>query len=84
MLELLLAGVSVPVPEADDGIWPDGAKEALREACGERHPIEAQPVDLEGYASSGLPSRTMGRDMDDDAIFFAAALAAGVAGGRSG
>ena len=38
---------------------------------------EARPVDLDGYASSGLPSKTMGRDLDDDQVFFAAALAAG-------
>jgi hypothetical protein len=77
VLELLLAGVTVPLPDAGDGLWPDGVREEIEEACGTRHAAVAHPVDLEGYASSGLPSRTMGRDLDDDAIFFAAALAAG-------
>jgi hypothetical protein len=36
-------------------------------------------VDLEGYAASGLPARTMGRDLHEDPLFFAAALAAGYA-----
>jgi hypothetical protein len=49
----------------------------LREACGDRHDLVVQPVDLEGYASSGLPARTMGRGLSDDPLFFAAALASG-------
>lgn len=77
VLELLLAGVRVPVPDVGEEVWPGGAREKLREACGERHPTEAHPADLAGYADSGLPSRTMGRDIKDDALFFAAALAAG-------
>ena len=36
-------------------------------------------VDLDGYRRSGLPARTMGRDLDEDPEFFAAALAAGTA-----
>jgi hypothetical protein len=40
---------------------------------------EARPgaADLEGYARSGLPARTMGRGIDADPLFFAAALAGG-------
>jgi len=37
------------------------------------------PVDLRGYAASGLPTRTMGRSIEEDPVFFAAALAAGTA-----
>lgn len=35
------------------------------------------PVDLEGYANSGLPASTMGRSLEEDAAFFEGALAAG-------
>ena len=35
------------------------------------------PADLEGYRASGLPARTMGRDIEDDELFFRAALAGG-------
>jgi hypothetical protein len=34
-------------------------------------------ADLRGYARSGLPARTMGRTIEEDPDFFAAALAAG-------
>ena len=34
-------------------------------------------ADLRGYARSGLPARTMGRSIEEDPEFFAAALAAG-------
>jgi hypothetical protein len=44
-----------------------------------RHDVRAVAVDLEGYRQSGLPARTMGRDLDEDPEFFAAALAAGTA-----
>jgi Protein of unknown function (DUF3866) len=88
VLELLLAPVQVPVPEIDASGWPipEGSGEAgpepgmlddLREACGERHDLVVQPVDLEGYASSGLPTWTMGRELGQDRLFFAAALASG-------
>ena len=39
-------------------------------------------MDLPGYAASELPARTMGRGIEDDPLFFAAALAAGAALGR--
>jgi Protein of unknown function (DUF3866) len=88
VLELLLAPVQVPVPEVDVGEWPtpEGSSEAgpergtldeLRDACGERHDLVVRPVDLEGYGSSGLPTWTMGREMGQDRLFFAAALASG-------
>jgi len=72
VLRLLLAPVTVAAP-AD-------AREAgalLREACGERHPLEEAPADLAGYAQSGLPARTMGRSLEEDPLFFGAPLAAG-------
>lgn len=40
--------------------------------------IEASP-DLVGYSASGLPARTMGRDLSEDEMFFEQALAGGVA-----
>jgi hypothetical protein len=40
----------------------------------ERHAWRAAPADLAGYAASGLPARSMGRD---DPAFFTAALQAG-------
>ncbi len=88
VLELALGSVRVAVPEVDLAGWPTGDDEAadmpsvldaLHGVCGERHDVEVQPVDLEGYRASGLPARTMGRDIDSDPLFFAAPLAAGVA-----
>ncbi len=85
VLELLLEPVKVPVPEVAAGNWPveEGGVEAeapldeLREACDDRHDMLVRAVDLDGYAASGLPARTMGRAIGEDAIFFAAALAGG-------
>jgi hypothetical protein len=74
VLELLLGGVQVPIPMGDPGTT---AK--LTAAAGDRHSLsEAQP-DLAGYAASGLPTRTMGRTLEEDQLFFAAPLAAGAA-----
>jgi hypothetical protein len=88
VLRMLLAPVRVPVPEVDDSEWPamegDGGGTALddvREACGDRHDIWVREPALDGYvkaaSESGLPTRTMGRDLAEDRLFFAAALAAG-------
>ena len=44
-----------------------------------RHDLAVEPVDLDGYAASGLPARTMGRTIAEDPLFFAAPLAAGAA-----
>jgi Protein of unknown function (DUF3866) len=78
VLELLLAGVYVPVP-ANIAELPQGseAATALREACDPRHPVVEAEADLEGYVDSGLPTRTMGRKLEEDRLFFAAPLAAG-------
>jgi hypothetical protein len=75
VLLLLLVPVTVPLPEAAPG---------LDELMGETDPgprsghrVTRRSVDLAGYAASGLPSRTMGRSIGEDELFFAAALAAG-------
>jgi hypothetical protein len=80
VLELLLVGVSVAVPAQLDELWPaDAELGALSAACGERHRELVEPADLERYAGSGLPRRTMGRELEEDPLFFAAPLAAGAA-----
>jgi hypothetical protein len=66
VLELLLRPVLVPLPEGAEP--PPGQHESAEFA-----------VDLEGYARSGLPVTTMGRSLDEDELFFRAALAGGVA-----
>ena len=71
VLELLLASVEVAVPEGQEGIA------AALEAAAGMHRLRAAPVDLDGYAASGLPARTMGRSLEEDPLFFAAPLAAG-------
>lgn len=72
VLEMLLAPVEVLLPAGE----PEVAAR-LREAAGERHELREVTVDLRGYAESGLPVRTMGRGIEEDPLFFAAALAAG-------
>ncbi len=70
VLELLLAPVTLPVPL--------GASDpAFAAARARGHVVHEAGADLDGYRASGLPARTMGRDLDDDRPFFAAALAAG-------
>ena len=74
MLELLLAPVEIAIPEGQEEIAAE-----LESAGGERHRLQVEMADLDGYATTGLPARTMGRDLSDDPLFFAAALAAGAA-----
>lgn len=74
VLEMLLGGVTVPLPPAH----PDIAAELAR-AAGDRHKLIEAEQDLAGYCASGLPVRTMGRDIEQDKLFFSAALAAGKA-----
>jgi hypothetical protein len=71
VLELLLAGVDVAAPEGCDALVE------LEGAAGDRHRLRLAPVDLGGYASSGLSATTMGRSLQEDPLFFAAPLAAG-------
>jgi Protein of unknown function (DUF3866) len=90
VLELLLGSVRVAVPEIELEGWPTGEPnsggvdvpsvlDALHRVCDGRHDVAVAPVDLEGYALSGLPARTMGRTIAEDPLFFAAPLAAGEA-----
>jgi Protein of unknown function (DUF3866) len=91
VLELMLAPVRVPVPEIETEGWPllaadapegGSQEEALRDLIAvtkDKHDLAVERVDLAGYAASGLPRTTMGRDLDEDPLFFAAALAAGAA-----
>lgn len=72
VMRLLLGGVTVPVPSGEP--VPTAI---LAGAAGWRHRLSEAPTDLRGYAASGLPSRTMGRGLDEDPLFFAAPLAAG-------
>jgi Protein of unknown function (DUF3866) len=78
VLELLLLGVEVPIPATADDALAD-----LKPVLGDLHQTSKQPADLSGYASSGLPARVMGRGLDDDPLFFAAALASGAALARA-
>jgi uncharacterized protein DUF3866 len=69
VLRLLLAPVLVAVPQ--------GEGEIASALVSNEHRVEEVPVDLEAYVSSGLPTRTMGRSIDQDPLFFSAPLAAG-------
>jgi Protein of unknown function (DUF3866) len=66
VLELLLEPVVVALPA--------GADVSI-----EGHEERREAADIEGYRESGLPSKTMGRTIDEDELFFAAALAGGAA-----
>lgn len=89
VLELLLAPVRVPVPEAELEGWPLLGEEApaggsahaaldeLIELCTGHHDLAVETINLDGYAESGLPAETMGRTIAEDPLFFAAPLAAG-------
>ncbi len=74
VMSMLLAPVQVAVPAGE--VVPIAI---LATACGWRHRLRETPADLDGYAASGLPTRTMGRDIEEDPLFFAAPLAAGAA-----
>ena len=77
VLGLLLAGVEVPVPGNIESI------ESIAEQIPERHRKVPVEVDLDAYAAGGLPTRVMGRGLEDDRAFFAAALASGAALARA-
>jgi hypothetical protein len=65
LLSLLLrpARVALPPGHAPEAEWG--------------HDTRTGAADLEGYARSGLPARTMGRGIEEDGLFFQAALAGG-------
>jgi hypothetical protein len=78
VLELLLKPVTLAVPPgARLFAEMDGIGAALDAARARGHALVEAPVDVEGYRASGLPTRTMGRSLDEDRLFCAAALAAG-------
>ncbi|MGK2932161.1 MAG: DUF3866 family protein [Solirubrobacterales bacterium] len=72
VLDLALGPVNLPLPDgrADlaEGVAGLGSKEQT---------ITFEAVDLDGYGASGLPRRTMGRDLAEDPDFFSGPLAAG-------
>lgn len=68
VLELLLAPVTVGLPNGFEA--PD---------WGAQHAWLHEDGDVDGYRDSGLPSQTMGRGIEADRLFFAAALAGGSA-----
>ncbi len=78
VLELLLGPVEVPLPAGVAALWPAGGGDP-RAVIGAPHRVSEHSADLDGYAASGLPTRTMGRDLAADRLFFAAPLAAGAA-----
>jgi hypothetical protein len=69
VLGLLLAPVTVALPAGEPGHDVEATGHVCREL----------PTDLDGYRATGLPARTMGRDLDEDPLFFAAALVCGAA-----
>jgi hypothetical protein len=72
VLGMLLGKVLIPVPQEE----PVAIAE-LAVAAGWQHRLSEQPIDLDAYAASGLQTRTMGRNISEDPLFFAAALASG-------
>jgi len=72
VLELLLAPVDIACPSD----FPDAAVE-LENAREDRHHVHLHHVELDAYAAAGLPTKTMGRTLAEDPLFFAAPLAAG-------
>jgi hypothetical protein len=78
VLELLLKPVTLPVPPGARLFSElDGIGAALDAARAAGHDVVEAPVDVDAYRASGLPTRTMGRTLDEDRLFSAAALAAG-------
>lgn len=83
VLALLLAPVMLPVPSGIALLAElDGLGEAVAAVRARGHELVEAPVDVEGYRTTGLPTRTMGRTLDEDRLFFSAALAAGTAIGE--
>jgi hypothetical protein len=72
VLRLLLRSVRVPAPASEDAALAE-----LRAVCGEEHEVWPRDASVDEYAASGLPASHMGRSIDEDRLFFAAALAAG-------
>lgn len=79
VLDFLLASVEVAVPEGEEEIAA-----SLELAAAGKHRLQVGAVELDTYAATGLPSQTMGRSIEEDPLFFAAALVAGAALRRKG
>jgi hypothetical protein len=75
VLELLLAPAIVALPRDEEAVWAQ-VRECKALA---RHDWRPCVADLDGFAASGLPAKTMGRGVAEDPLFFKAALAAGAA-----
>jgi Protein of unknown function (DUF3866) len=73
VLELLLGAVEIPAPAAETEVIA-----ALEELASSRHRVLPHAAPLDDYAASGLPTQTMGREIEEDRLFFSAPLAAGV------
>lgn len=72
VLNLLLGKVSLPLPVGREDLA------GLVGSLGSQdHEVTFESVDLEGYAASGLPRKSMGRDLEEDPDFFSGPLAAG-------
>ena len=69
VLQLLLSPVDVPIPEDEPEV---AAAFELFD-----HQVRQVTVDLNGYEAASLPVRTMGRSLQQDPLFFKAALASG-------
>lgn len=74
VLKMLLAPVTIPIPEGNPVVTA-----RLADAAAWRHRLTEMPAAISGYEAAGLPSRTMGRSIGEDPLFFAAPLAAGSA-----
>lgn len=72
VLAHLLGGVDLPLPAGFESL-----SDEVGQAARGRHRVVIEEVDLGGYEASGLPTRTMGRDLATDPEFFSGALAAG-------
>lgn len=75
VLEMLLAPVAVAIPSGADEVAE--AVASIRHRGGGSHRTITAPAAIEAYRETGLPQRTMGRDLVEDELFFAAPLAAG-------
>jgi Protein of unknown function (DUF3866) len=65
VLEMMLRPATVALPQG-----------VVLDLPGE-HQARVAETDIDGYRASGLPARTMGRGIDEDELFFRAALAGG-------
>lgn len=72
VLALALGEIEVPLP---DGL--EDLAFHIAGLDGGQRKVTLRPVDTDAYATSGLSRRSMGRDLEEDPIFFAAPLAAG-------